>query len=164
MTKRIRVPNRGIHKNDDGRHSSRVSTGRDLLPFEDGRSVWARIMRSTLNSLIAHCGGEDIISDTRVMACRRVAALEAELVSHEDRIASIRRKGKEPPASLLMTYGMLADRQRRLSEAIGWDRHAKAIKDITLEDHIRAKAQGKANTNGHFKRGPRSPVIIDHEA
>jgi hypothetical protein len=126
--------------------------GRDLLPFEDGRSLWARMMRDVYIGLVQHCGGNDNITDTRRMCCRRIAALEAELVSHEDRIASIRRRGKEPPASLLQTYGMLADRQRRLSEAIGWDRHTK---DTTpsLQDYIKSKTKA----NGHAR-------TIEHEA
>lgn len=166
MVKRIRLPNSVGRLNDDGRHSSRVSTGRDLLPYQDGRSLWARLMRDTLAGLISHCGGDAAVSDTRRMACRRIAALEAELVSHEDRIASLRRRGKEPPASLLQTYGMLADRQRRLSEAVGWDRHAKAINEITLEQHIASKVAGRSNGHfkpGHVSRNKRPVVVLDHE-
>lgn len=154
MARRIRLPSSSGARSDDGRHSSRVAMGRDLLPTQDGRSLWARMMRDTYVGLVAHCGGPDVISDTRRMAARRVAALEAELVSIEDRIAAIRRRGKEPPAAILQTYGMLADRQRRLSEALGWDRDAKNAKDITLTDYIAAKAKDKAQ--------PCQPEVIEH--
>lgn len=154
MVRRVRLPSSSGATGKDGRHSSRVGTGRDLLPFEDGRSLWARLMRDTYIGLVAHCGGNDEISDTRRMACRRIAALEAELVSLEDRIASIRRRGKEPPTVLLQSYGMLADRQRRLSEAIGWDRHQKSVNEIDLQSYIKAKTKANGRHAG----------MIDHDA
>ena len=156
MVRRIRLPDSSGTRSDDGRHTSRVATGRDLLPNDDGRSRWARLLKSTYRALVVHCGGDDAISDTRRMACRRVAALEAELVFHEDRIASIRRRGKEPPASLLQMYGALADRQRRLSEALGWDRDGSTAKEIDLQSYIATKARAKRN--GHHAE------VIDHDA
>src|SRR4051794_35789318 len=95
------------------RTRSRIANGNALLP-SDNRSMWARIMRDTLATLIAHCGGEDLISDTRRLAARRVAALEAELIFLEDKFATARAAGAEPPADALDLYGRLADRQRRL--------------------------------------------------
>ncbi|MGM5051337.1 hypothetical protein AB8A20_20860 [Tardiphaga sp. 604_B6_N1_1] len=109
-------------------------------------------MKSTLSALIAHCGGDDATSDVRRMACRRIAALEAELISHEDRIASVRRRGKEPPASLLQTYIMLTNQQLRLSKEIGWDRSKKNVKDIDLASYIRGKARVRP-----------VPEVMDHE-
>jgi hypothetical protein len=141
MTKRIRL----IAERKEGK--SRISNGAALLPSQDGRSVWARIMRDCLQALVAHCGGVDEVSDPKRMACRRIAALEAELIHHEDRIAAIRRKGKEPPASLLTMYSMLADRQRRLLEVIGFNA-SKPVKDITLESYLASK---KARSNGHAR-------------
>jgi hypothetical protein len=108
-----------------GRHSSRISTGRDLLSNEDGRSRWARLLKATYRALIQHCGGDDVISDVQRMACRRIGALEAELVHIEDRLARLRRSRKEPPATLLSTYASLTAQQHRLSKELGWDRHAK---------------------------------------
>jgi hypothetical protein len=157
-TKRVRVsannnrkklaPYRGKH--DDGRHSSRVVSGKDLLPHEDGRSRWARLLRSTMQAMIAHCGPD--ISDTRRMACRRIAAIEAELIYAEDRIAKIRRQGKEPPASLIKTYSLLSHQQRRLMIDIGWN---KTLSDkppskepTDLADYIADRARAKQAT-GH---------------
>jgi hypothetical protein len=144
MIKRIRLTA------DRKEGKSRISNGAALLPSQDGRSAWARIMRDCLQALIAHCGGIDEVSDPKRMACRRIAAIEAELIYHEDRIASVRRKGKEPPASLLQMYSMLADRQRRLCEVIGYDL-AKPIKDITLEDHIANRLKANGQGNGHAR-------------
>lgn len=141
---------------DDGRHGSRVNAGRDLLPTEDGRSRWARLLKSTLGAIISHCGGKDQMSSVQLMAARRIAALEAELIYSEDRIASIRRKGKEPPASSLQTYAMLANQQLRISKQIGWERFAKQVNPTPdLRSYIASKARGKLN--GHHSQ------VIDHE-
>jgi hypothetical protein len=66
--KRRRQPEKG---------RSRISNGSTLLPTGDGNSIWARLMRDVLASLIVHLGGD--ASETQRMACRRIAALEAEL-------------------------------------------------------------------------------------
>lgn len=50
----------------------------------DGRSIWARLFRDSYLALLAHCGGADAVSDTKRMAARRVACLEAELIHLED--------------------------------------------------------------------------------
>jgi hypothetical protein len=158
MTKRIRIqstrhslaPYRGKH--DDGRHSSRVVSGKDLLPNEDGRSRWARLLRSTMQAMIAHCGPR--ISDTQRMACRRIGALEAELIFTEDRIAKIRRQGKEPPTALLATYSSFVVQQRRLMLDLGWERagDSKASQDEPedLASYINSRANGHAR-NGHAR-------------
>ncbi len=107
---------------------SRIGNGSALLPNVDGRSVWVRLMRDTLQSLQAHCGGE--LSETQRLAARRVSTLEAELVYLEDKFAQARAEGREPNAFDLDLYGRLADRQRRLAEAaLGWQRTAR---DATL--------------------------------
>ena len=163
MTERIRLTSKPKYRvaqhatnKGDGRHSSRVSSGKDLLPSEDGRSVWARIMRDTYRAVIAHCGGDDVISDTRRMAARRIAALESELIAHEDRIASIRQKGKEPPISLLQIYTSLAAQQHRIAKDIGWDRHQKNVKDMDLQSYIAGKSDGHG-------RNRRSHIDLDHD-
>lgn len=62
------------------RQRNRVFNGDTLLPTSDGRSVWARLLKETFRGLISHCGGDDIISETKRMSARRSATLEAELV------------------------------------------------------------------------------------
>jgi hypothetical protein len=100
-----------------------------------------------MRAMIAHCG--DAISDTQRMACRRIGALEAELVFQEDRIASIRRKGREPPASLIKTYSLLSYQQRRLMIDIGWEKTSSDAKPSNepadLADYINSKAKAKCN-------------------
>lgn len=155
MVKRLRgnaknAPALYTGKHDDGRHSSRIANGKRMLPLEDGRSVWARLQKSTFRALIQHCGGESIVTDMVKIACRRCATLEAELVMIEDRIAKLRRNRKEPPHSLLQTYGSLTAQQMRLSRALGWDRHAKAINEPhDLQTYLASKANGHRNGRAH---------------
>jgi hypothetical protein len=137
---------------------SRMPNANSLLPKQDGRTVWARIMRDTLATLIAHCGGDNFISDTRRLVARRVAALEAELIFAEDKFAQARADGAEPSPDMLDLYGRLADRQRRLADALGWDRDKNA-KDITpsLQDYLRSKTidhdddPPRGNGKGHHR-------------
>jgi hypothetical protein len=75
---------------------TRVTNGRTLLPTAVGNSIWARIARDTLASLIAHLGGTDMISETQRLIARRVSMLEAELIFMEDVIGIVRAEGREP--------------------------------------------------------------------
>jgi hypothetical protein len=108
----------------------RITNGTDLLPHVDGRSVWARLMRDTLDMMVAHCGGADVIPDTKRLTARRIAALETELIYLEDKFARIRRDGAEPHPNDLDLYGRLANGQRRHLEAIGMERQAREIQGI----------------------------------
>jgi hypothetical protein len=115
------------------RQRSRITNG-SLLPTVDGRSLWARLMRDTLQNLEAHCGD---MSETQRLAARRVSTLEAELIFLEDKFAAARAAGEEPNVAALDLYGRLADRQRRLADsALGWHRTAR---DVTpsLDDIVR---------------------------
>lgn len=163
MVKRLRgsaknAPALYTGKHDDGRHSSRIANGKRMLPLEDGRSVWARLQKSTYRALLAHLGGEDATNDMQRIACRRCATLEAELVMIEDRIAKLRRSRKEPPASLLASYASLTAQQMRLSKALGWDRKTKAINDEPgdLQSYLASK-------DGHHRNGSSYAMTIEHE-
>ena len=107
--------------------ASRIGNGSTLLPSVDGRSIWARLLRDCYGALIGHCGGDQGISETQRMQARRASALEAELVYIEDRIASLRAQGAEPPAADLQLYCTLSNAQRRHCEALGWERTARDI-------------------------------------
>jgi len=100
-------------------------------------------MRDTYEALLEHCGGTDLTSDTQRLACRRVATLEAELIFLEDEFAQKRAEGDEPSSKRLDLYGRLADRQRRLSDPLGWKRTAR---DVTprLSDIISGSARNGA--------------------
>jgi hypothetical protein len=131
------------------RQFSRIANGRVLMPTAKGTSVWARLMREALGSLMQHAGGADMVSETQKLAARRVAFLEAELIYLENEIALAREKGLIPDANKLALYGMLADRQRRLAgEALGWNRAARDITpslyDIAAEIHA-ARPKGDAS-------------------
>jgi hypothetical protein len=65
---------------------SRIANG-DLL-LTDKRSVWARLMKETLEGLRELCGGT--FSETQYLAASRVSTLEAELIYLEDKFAQAR--------------------------------------------------------------------------
>ena len=118
---------------------SRITSGARLLPTVRGDSQWGRIMGDVYNSALAHCGGADYVSELQRLQCRRIGALEAELVHAENRIAAARTAGEEPPPSLLDLYCRLSSAQRRHCEALGWQRTAR---DITpdLRKYIEQKS------------------------
>ena len=118
------VSSASIHRSK-GR--SRLTNSAGLLPTVDGRSVWARIMRDTLASMLAHLGGEDYASEPQRMLSRRVAALEAELIHLEDKFACARIEGGEPDPADLDLYSRMASAQRRHLEAIGLQRVPRDI-------------------------------------
>jgi len=95
-------------------------------------------MRDTLDAVVAHCGGVDNVSELKRMQARRVAALEAELIHIEDRIATAHAAGDEPDVATLDLYGRLANGQRRHCEALGWERTPR---DVTpsLASYIESK-------------------------
>ena len=109
---------------------SRVTNGVGLLPSVDGRSTWARIMRSTLVAMLNHLGGEDNVSEPQRMLSRRVAAMEAELIHLEDHFARTRTEGGAPDTESLDLYSRMSSAQRRMLEAIGLDR---VPRDISLD-------------------------------
>jgi hypothetical protein len=77
--------------------------------------------------VVGHCGGDDVISETKRMSARRAATLEAELVFLEDKFAKARAAGGEPDPVELDLYGRLAGQQRRINETLGWERTARNI-------------------------------------
>ena len=96
-----------------------------MRPME---STWARLLKDTYASLIAHCGGDSYISDPRRLTARRAAALEAELVHLETKFALARADGGAPEPADLDLYSRLASGQRRHLETLGWDR---TMRDVT---------------------------------
>ena len=78
-------------------------------------------------ALVAHCGGETVISEPRRMLCRRAALYEVELVVLENSMAELRCKGHQPDYEGLDLYNRLGGNQRRTLEAIGLDRKPRDI-------------------------------------
>ena len=125
---RRQMPKRHLRGADAKAHGrSRITNGKTLLPTASGCSVWARLMKDTLRSLVVHCGGADMVSETQKLAARRVSVLEAELIYLEDKFASARQQGEEPDPMTLDLYGRLADRQRRLADPLGWHRAQREV-------------------------------------
>ncbi len=122
---------------------SRIGNGSALLPSVDGRSVWARLMRDTHAALLTHLGGADMVSETQRMTVRRIAALEAELVYLEDKIARCCADGGEPESSDLELYGRLANGQRRHLEVIGWKRVPRDVTP-TLDQYLAQQTESPA--------------------
>lgn len=136
-------------------HRSRITKGSKLLPSVHEQSVWARIMRDTLDAVLAHCGGEGYASELKRIQARRIAALEAECVYLEDRIAAARQKGEEPPASVVDLYTRIANGQRRHCEALGWERTARDITPSLTEvlqrhaaEQVSAQPEGGSDATG----------------
>jgi hypothetical protein len=110
---------------------SKIANGSgSMLPTTDGRSLWARIRRDTIGQITQMCGGPDMIAETQALAARRVGTLEAVLVFIEDKFAAIYADGGEPDADKLDLYGRLADRQRRLSDPLGWQRRPREVQSL----------------------------------
>ena len=103
-------------------HRSRITNGTRLLPTVHPQSVWGRLMRDTLDSLVVHLGGDGHVTETQRMACRRIAVLETEMIYQEDKMGTLRAQGGEPDAALLDLYSRLGNAQRRFCEALGWQR------------------------------------------
>jgi hypothetical protein len=114
---------------------SAVTNGK-MVPGMDGRSAYARIMRDTYSALIVHCGGPDMVSEPQRLMARRIAALEAELIERETAFVRIRAEGGQPEMWEVDLYGRLADRQRRLSDPLGWQRTPKPVP--TLDEYLRS--------------------------
>jgi hypothetical protein len=107
-----------------------ANASKSLLPTQDGRSLWARIRRDTYHSIIAMLGGPDMVSETLCLMARRVGTLEAELSFMEDDFAKVRSTGGEPAIDKVDLFGRLADRQRRLSEPLGWERKQREVQSL----------------------------------
>jgi len=113
---------------------SRVSQGLDLLPSVDGRSMAARVFKDTYLAMVAHCGGEENLPETMRLMCRRVAALESELINLEARFALARATGEQPTPADLDLYSRLTNCSRRVCEVLGWQRRMKDI--TTLSEYL----------------------------
>ena len=97
-------------------------------------------MRDMFDAVVSHCGGEGYITELQRTQARRIAALEAELVHIEDRIARARAAGQAPDNADLDLYGRLANGQRRHCEALGWQRTARDVTPdlVTYSRHMAA--------------------------
>src|SRR5215210_5800161 len=58
---------------------SRVTNGRELLPYVDGRTVWVRRFRDLFTLHVCDLGGDANISEAERSLARRACALTVEL-------------------------------------------------------------------------------------
>jgi len=89
--------------------------------------------------MIVHLGGEDHVTEPQRMACRRIAVLETEMIHLEDKIGTLRAKGREPDAALLDLYARLGNAQRRHLEVLGWQRVPRDVVP-SLSTYLESKA------------------------
>jgi hypothetical protein len=122
------------------KHRSRITNGRKLLPTVHPQSVWARAYRDTLDSLTAHLGGDDYVTEPQRMIARYAAVLNTEALYLADKIGTLRNAGDEPTEKTIDLYSRVASASRRLLETVGLDRVARNITP-SLHDIIDAKAE-----------------------
>ena len=95
-------------------------------------------MRDTLNRIIAHCGGLENISETKLMMAHRCAYLEAELTFMAAKNVRLRELGGEPTIDAIESYARISGNHRRCAEPLGWERTPKDTTP-TLSEYINSK-------------------------
>jgi hypothetical protein len=127
---------RGIRRPSIKPHKvmTRVTSGKDLLPDYDGRSLWARRMRDLIALMTSDAGGDDALTEAQRSLVRRAATL---IVECERMELSFAQDDASP--ALLNEYGRASNTLRRLLETIGIERKSR---DITpsLESYIGSRA------------------------
>ena len=144
--RRTGAENRPTVTSKSAAHRARVTNGSKILPTVSGNSVWARLLRDTRDAMVAHLGGEAVVSEPQRLAVRRVAAFEAELIYLEDKFAGLRHSGKEPEREDLILYNTLANGQRRFCESLGWQRVPRDLTP-TLQSYLTTHAEPPANAS-----------------
>jgi hypothetical protein len=76
---RLTAKARKVRMNGGGyRNPSRITTGADVVPGVDHRTIWVRRFRDVQALLISDRGGEDNISEAKKLMVRRIATQEIE--------------------------------------------------------------------------------------
>ena len=84
---------------------SRISSGKDLLPNVDGRSVVARRYRDISSQIVADMGGIERCSESRIQLIRRFAAAACIAEQMEARLANGEEIDIGEHALLCSTFG-----------------------------------------------------------
>jgi hypothetical protein len=119
---------------------TRVTSGRDLLPDIDGRTVWARRCRDLVELHLADKGGEVNVSEGERAIIRRAAVLIVELERQE---AAFAAAGGAPDIASLDAYQRASNSLRRLLEAVGLERRGRDVTP-TLSAYLATKAAAPA--------------------
>jgi hypothetical protein len=115
------------------RQKSQITNGSALLPGVDGRSPWVRRCKDIISEAIADLGGFDNTSAAERSIVRRAATLSVELERMERQFAL----AGEADADDLDAYQRCANSLRRLLEAVGLQRRARSVNDLSLGDVLR---------------------------
>ena len=113
---------------------SRLTNGRELFLGEvDGRSREARRYRDVYAGLVAHLGGDDVVTEPRRHLAKRASALVVWAEMEEARLAT-------GEVLDVQTYTTAVNALRRLLCDLGLERVAR---DVTppLSDYLKAKAE-----------------------
>jgi hypothetical protein len=103
-----------------GHARSAVSTGRDVLPGVDGRSLIARRYRDIASAILIDQGGEDLCSESRKQLVRRFAAAAVLAEQMESRLANGERID-------IAEHALLCSTLVRVAQRIGINRIPKDI-------------------------------------
>ena len=113
---------------------SRLTNGRDLFLGDiDGRSREARRYRDVYVALVAHLGGDDVVTEPRRHLAKRASALVVWCETEEAKLATSDDLD-------IGTYTTAINALRRLLGDLGLERVAR---DVTppLSDYLKAKAE-----------------------
>jgi hypothetical protein len=126
-------PRSSAHESGTGLPPSRMakrSRPEQLLPGLDGRSAWVRRCRSCIAAHLSDLGGEANTTASERSIIRRAATLTTELERMELRFALNEQASPEE----IDLYARVASNLRRLLEAVGLQRRARSVNDLTLAD------------------------------
>jgi hypothetical protein len=123
-----------LHRRGDKQYGrSRITNGGELLPGVDQRSRWVRRCRDVIAAHLSDLGGEDNTSAAERSIVRRAAVLTTELEQLEVRFAT----AGEASADDLDLYSRASANLRRLLEAVGLQRRARNVNELSLSDILR---------------------------
>jgi hypothetical protein len=115
---------------------SRVSNGRAILPFTDGRSAEARRYRDLCAAIVNDRGGLSKCSESLLSLIRRFAAQSVLAEQLEARIA----RGETMDNAAVAVHSQLSSTLVRLSNKIGIGRSMKTVP--SLDEYLAGQATG----------------------
>lgn len=126
------------------RQRSRVTNGKSLFQFGDGRTAFARRFRDLVTAHIDDLGGADTMSAAQLSLARRAATLEVQLEYAEDELAS----GGELD---LAAYAAASGALHRILKSLGLERKARA--EPSLAEYLAATYSAPEGASGRTAGG-----------
>ena len=127
---------------------SKVTTGREILPGIDGRSLIARRYRDVLEAICQDQGGKDRLAEARIQLIRRFSAAAVMAEEMEAQLAL----GKTINVA---EHAQLTSAMVRVASRIGINRRAREIVP-TLNEYLTTQV-------GVDEQAEPDPVEIDHD-